>query len=82
MKKHNIQWFLNIITLLSFYDLFKNLKDTTLSIQPSLTKPAFTDLNPDDYCYLFVVKLDRYKKVAILLKIYLTIYVIQIKQKM
>ena len=81
MKKHNIQWFLNIITLLSFYDLFKNLKDTTLSIQHSLTKPALTDLNPDDYCYLFVVKLDRYKKVAILLIIYLTIYVIQIKQK-
>ena len=62
MKKHNIKWFLNIITLLSFYDLFKNLKDTTLSIQPYLTKPAFTDLNPDDYCYLFVVKLDRYKE--------------------
>ena len=33
-----------------------------MSIQPSLTKPAFTDLNPDDYCYLFVVKLDRYKE--------------------
>lgn len=82
MEKHDIKWFLNVITLLSFYDLFKNLKDTTLSIQPYLTKPAFTDLNPDGYCYLFVVKLDRYKKVAILLIIYLTIYVIQIKQKM
>ena len=82
MEKHDIKWFLNVITLLSFYDLFKNLKDTTLPIQHSLTKPALTDLNPDDYCYLFVVKLDRYKKVAILLIIYLTIYVIQIKQKM